>query len=314
MPQVIALALLGAGLYAGYRWLTRATGEIAAQRSAPRKRCARRPRAASRRTWVRWNTIPRATSISRRASRSGRHGPRFRQRVAPGRTPARLDRDRVAQADRLEHRRDRRRRRLAGAHAGRCGLSGAVVRFGRQPVQRASRLPHRGLRRPSHPRRGCRLRHRLLLQCARAYRPRARIPGRAAPRAEARRHCRAPVADGVVAAVDAGGALSPAGQGGRRQALGRRLGGGAEPADAAAVATAPRVARQGAAGCAACSSRSATARSAMPSRSSGTSAGIAGRRCSRTPAGASFRAAPTACSTPATACSAGSSRWPRGGG
>ena len=31
MPQVIALALLGAGLYAGYRWLTRTTREIAAQ-------------------------------------------------------------------------------------------------------------------------------------------------------------------------------------------------------------------------------------------------------------------------------------------
>ena len=31
MPQVIALALLGAGLYAGYRWLSRTTGEIAAQ-------------------------------------------------------------------------------------------------------------------------------------------------------------------------------------------------------------------------------------------------------------------------------------------
>jgi hypothetical protein len=30
MPQVIALALLGAGLYAGYRWVTRATREIAA--------------------------------------------------------------------------------------------------------------------------------------------------------------------------------------------------------------------------------------------------------------------------------------------
>lgn len=29
MPQVIALALLGAGLYAGYRWVTRATREIA---------------------------------------------------------------------------------------------------------------------------------------------------------------------------------------------------------------------------------------------------------------------------------------------
>ena len=28
MPQVIALALLGAGLYAGYRWVTRAVSEI----------------------------------------------------------------------------------------------------------------------------------------------------------------------------------------------------------------------------------------------------------------------------------------------
>ena len=31
MPQVIALALLGAGLYAGYRWVTRTTREIAEQ-------------------------------------------------------------------------------------------------------------------------------------------------------------------------------------------------------------------------------------------------------------------------------------------
>lgn len=31
MPQVIALALLGAGVYAGYRWVTRATREIADQ-------------------------------------------------------------------------------------------------------------------------------------------------------------------------------------------------------------------------------------------------------------------------------------------
>ena len=31
MPQVIVLALVGAGLYAGYRWLTRTTREIAAQ-------------------------------------------------------------------------------------------------------------------------------------------------------------------------------------------------------------------------------------------------------------------------------------------
>ncbi len=28
MPQVIALALLGAGLYAGYRWFARAAGAI----------------------------------------------------------------------------------------------------------------------------------------------------------------------------------------------------------------------------------------------------------------------------------------------
>ena len=30
MPQVIALALLGAGLYAGYRWFTRTAREIGA--------------------------------------------------------------------------------------------------------------------------------------------------------------------------------------------------------------------------------------------------------------------------------------------
>lgn len=30
MPQVIALALLGAGLYAGYRWFARAAGEFGA--------------------------------------------------------------------------------------------------------------------------------------------------------------------------------------------------------------------------------------------------------------------------------------------
>lgn len=30
MPQVIALALLGAGLYAGYRWVARAAGEFGA--------------------------------------------------------------------------------------------------------------------------------------------------------------------------------------------------------------------------------------------------------------------------------------------
>jgi hypothetical protein len=31
VPQVFALALVGAGLYAGYRWFTRATQEIAAE-------------------------------------------------------------------------------------------------------------------------------------------------------------------------------------------------------------------------------------------------------------------------------------------
>ena len=31
MPQVIALALLGAGLYAGYRWFTRTAREIGAE-------------------------------------------------------------------------------------------------------------------------------------------------------------------------------------------------------------------------------------------------------------------------------------------
>jgi hypothetical protein len=31
VPQVIVLALLGAGLYAGYRWLARASKEIAAE-------------------------------------------------------------------------------------------------------------------------------------------------------------------------------------------------------------------------------------------------------------------------------------------
>jgi hypothetical protein len=31
MPQLVAVALLGAGLYAGYRWLARASGQIAAE-------------------------------------------------------------------------------------------------------------------------------------------------------------------------------------------------------------------------------------------------------------------------------------------
>jgi type II secretory pathway component PulJ len=30
MPQLIALTLVGAGLYAGYRWFSRATREVAA--------------------------------------------------------------------------------------------------------------------------------------------------------------------------------------------------------------------------------------------------------------------------------------------
>jgi hypothetical protein len=31
VPQVVALALLGAGLYAGYRWLARTASEIGAE-------------------------------------------------------------------------------------------------------------------------------------------------------------------------------------------------------------------------------------------------------------------------------------------
>ena len=31
MPQLFALALVGAGLYAGYRWFTRATQQITAE-------------------------------------------------------------------------------------------------------------------------------------------------------------------------------------------------------------------------------------------------------------------------------------------
>jgi hypothetical protein len=34
VPQVIALALLGAGLYAGYRWLSRAARELGAEMQA----------------------------------------------------------------------------------------------------------------------------------------------------------------------------------------------------------------------------------------------------------------------------------------
>lgn len=31
MPQLVALALVGAGLYAGYRWFTRAAKEVTAE-------------------------------------------------------------------------------------------------------------------------------------------------------------------------------------------------------------------------------------------------------------------------------------------
>ena len=35
MPHVIALALLGAGLYAGYRWLARAASDLSARLQHP---------------------------------------------------------------------------------------------------------------------------------------------------------------------------------------------------------------------------------------------------------------------------------------
>jgi len=35
VPHVIALALLGAGLYAGYRWLARAAGDMGASLRRP---------------------------------------------------------------------------------------------------------------------------------------------------------------------------------------------------------------------------------------------------------------------------------------
>ena len=43
MPQVIVLALLGAGFYAGYRWLARATGEIGEQMRRADEEAGRRP-------------------------------------------------------------------------------------------------------------------------------------------------------------------------------------------------------------------------------------------------------------------------------
>ena len=42
VPQVIALALVGAGLYAGYRWFSRATREIAAEVSRAQDELRRR--------------------------------------------------------------------------------------------------------------------------------------------------------------------------------------------------------------------------------------------------------------------------------
>ena len=44
MPQVIALALLGAGVYAGYRWLARTAEEIGAQMRRAEEEVARRAR------------------------------------------------------------------------------------------------------------------------------------------------------------------------------------------------------------------------------------------------------------------------------
>ena len=65
MPQVIALALLGAGLYAGYRWVTRATREIADQMQRTDEELRQEANAAaSRRTWARWSTIPSPASTA----------------------------------------------------------------------------------------------------------------------------------------------------------------------------------------------------------------------------------------------------------
>ena len=44
MPQLIVLALLGAGLYAGYRWLTRAANEITAEMQRAQEEFQRRQR------------------------------------------------------------------------------------------------------------------------------------------------------------------------------------------------------------------------------------------------------------------------------
>ncbi len=48
MPQVIALALLGAGLYAGYRWVTRTGREIADQMQRAEEELRQQAQAAGR--------------------------------------------------------------------------------------------------------------------------------------------------------------------------------------------------------------------------------------------------------------------------
>jgi hypothetical protein len=47
MPQVIAIALLGAGLYAGYRWLTRVGGMLTANVHRAEEELRRRAARAS---------------------------------------------------------------------------------------------------------------------------------------------------------------------------------------------------------------------------------------------------------------------------
>ena len=63
MPQLVVLALVGAGLYAGYRWFARTTKEVTAEiRRAEDELRRRASGAALRRTWARWNTIRPAAS------------------------------------------------------------------------------------------------------------------------------------------------------------------------------------------------------------------------------------------------------------
>lgn len=47
MPQVIVMALLGAGLYAGYRWFARASREMAAELQRAQDETTRRARAGA---------------------------------------------------------------------------------------------------------------------------------------------------------------------------------------------------------------------------------------------------------------------------